>query len=293
MGMVCCCCGFLAACYFVKHRHKIVDSPVDDEDGDFETGGIVHMVICAMDYKQTQNQLTCTIDGRNMMQLAQACGVTNVKVLTDEGQPLTKDMAMQAIREVAAQCGDDDYFVFYYSGHGTQLENQESDDRDDDREDQDDAYCFQDERGQISYRSCWDDDHFAAFLIDTIPDNTRTIILSDCCHSDTIADLGKSAWADKQAVSISGCLDDQTSGDIGSGGIFTHSMLLAIDELSRDGEDEYSVAKLFNTTLDCKSTRFGRKGQQLAAEHSDAVELKNMAWPLVPQSQYVAPLNRQ
>lgn len=291
MGLVCCCC--IAAWCFVKHKNKILNSPVDDEDGDFETGGVVHMVICSMDYKQTNNPLSCTKDGSNMTQLAQACGVTNLKVLTDEGRPLTKDMAMQAIEDIAAQCGDDDYFVFYYSGHGTQLAHQESDDRDEDREDKDDAYCFQDEKGQVSYNSCWDDDHFAAFLIDTIPEGARTVILSDCCHSDTIADLGKSQWADKQVVSISGCLDNQTSGDIGTGGIFTHSMLLAIDELSRDGEDEYSVAKLFNTTLDCKNLKFGRKGQQLAAEHSDAIELKNMAWPLVPQVRYVAPLNRQ
>lgn len=246
-----------------------------------------------MDYKLTNNALSCTIDGRNMAELAQACGITSVRSISDEGQPLTKDMAMKAIEEIAEQCGDDDCLVFYYSGHGTQLKDQAGDDRNEETEEEDDAYCFQDEHGQINYGSCWDDDDFSQFMVDTIPDGTQTIILSDCCHSDTIADLGKKQWADKQCISISGCLDNQTSGDIGRGGIFTHSLLLAIDQLSGEGEDNYSVATVFNRTLSCKLKRFGKSGQQIAAEHTDAVIPQDMAWPLIPQIQYTAPLNRQ
>jgi len=248
------------------------------------------------DYPNTDNKLTCTIDADNMQQLAQQCGIKNLQVLTDRQQPLTKGMAYSAIQDIVSGCSEGDAFVFYYSGHGTQLGD--ADGAPDDDDEQDDAYCFQDEGGKITYESCWSDDDFAQQLTDVIPDGVDFLILSDCCHSDTIADFSKPLWRNKKAVSISGCLDSQTSGDIGKGGIFTHSMLLAIDKLSQAenqgvvDEPDYSVGYLYNVTLRQKQKFFKSASQQISIEHSRSCPNDAMCWPLIPQGVYTAPLNK-
>merc|ERR1712232_64320 len=183
------------------------------------------MLILALDYKRTSNPLTCSMDGRNMEQLARCCGVTDVVALYDD--QCTKENALNAIREVAGRCDEDDYFIFYYSGHGTSMEDDDGDEEDG----KDEAFCFVDAQGQISYDSCLRDDDFAEAVCKSTSDSVRILILTDCCHSGTIADLDKDDWGDRHAISIAGCLDGQTSGDMGRCGIFTHSLLLAIDQL--------------------------------------------------------------
>merc|ERR550532_218698 len=103
------------------------------------------------------------------------------------------------------------------------------------------------------------DDDFSELLTGAFEEEVKIIILTDCCHSGTIADFETGDWTNRQAVSITGCLDDQTSGDIGKGGIFTHSMLLAIGALKDDGEDSYSVAKLYNRTIEKDDEVFASK----------------------------------
>lgn len=197
----------------------------------------------------------------------------------------TKQNVLQAIADVGAKCGEGDYFVFYYSGHGTNLQDVSGDEADG----QDEAFCFVTPDGQINFNSCLSDDDFATAITGAVDADAKVIILTDCCHSGTIADFHNGDWAERKAVSITGCLDGQTSGDIGRGGIFTHSMLMAIAELQREGEDEYSVGKLYNKTLQKDDEKFNSK-QDICLQCSPGHLPNQMAWPLIPQQPYTSPL---
>jgi len=267
--------------------YKATNQPVDEEpdyDDDGATGQ-VYVLICALDYKRTSNPLSCSIDGQNMEKLLANCGIPSENVTAMYDEVCTKENVEAAIAQVGGQCGENDYFVFYYSGHGTNLQDVSGDEDDG----QDEAFCFVTEDGQITFDSCMTDDTFAETITGALDEQAKIIILTDCCHSGTIADFQKGEWRGRRAVSITGCLDGQTSGDIGRGGIFTHSMLLAIAQLHRDGEEEYSVGKLYNQTLDKDNTVFNSQ-QDITMQCSPGHLPNQMAWPLIPQSDYAAPM---
>jgi len=245
------------------------------------------MLILALDYKRTQNPLTCSMDGRNMEALARACGVTDVTAMYDE--QCTKEQARDAIQAVGERCGEDDYFVIYYSGHGTSVDDEDGDEEDG----KDEALCFVDEQGQISYETCMTDDDFAEAIVNATEDKARIIILTDCCHSGTIADLDKDIWEDREVISIAGCLDSQTSGDMGKGGIFTHSLLLAIDQLAEAEQEDYSCGMIYNATLNNDNKIFN-SAQDITIQSSSATAPDRMAWPLMPADgvDYRAPLSQ-
>mmetsp|Transcript_65753 Transcript_65753/g.203661 ORF Transcript_65753/g.203661 Transcript_65753/m.203661 type:complete len:359 (+) Transcript_65753:45-1121(+) len=245
--------------------------------------GSVHLIITALDYKKTSNPLTCTKDGKNMQKLADVCGVGDVQVMYDE--QCTKDNVKQLIQMVGPSCSPGDFFVFYYSGHGTSMKDVSGDEADG----QDEAFCFVTPDGQITYESCLIDDDFSTCLCSNLPEDVNVLILTDCCHSGTIADLDSACWAGRKAISITGCLDTQTSGDMGRGGIFTHSMLLAIDKLMRAGQADYSCGLLFNATLKEDDKVFA-SAQDITIQCTSAVTPDRMAWPLVPKQPYKAPL---
>merc|ERR1712032_1257335 len=92
-----------------------------------------------------------------------------------------------------------------------------------------------------------------------------------------------------QAISLSGCMDQQTSDDIGFGSVFTHSMLFAIQRLQTQfrGED-YSVGKLFNKMLKEEARVFNSE-QDMKLQCCSGIQPDEMAWPLIPQDSYWAP----
>mmetsp|Transcript_49011 Transcript_49011/g.137188 ORF Transcript_49011/g.137188 Transcript_49011/m.137188 type:complete len:356 (+) Transcript_49011:80-1147(+) len=254
---------------------------------DFNCGSIpddctIHMIICALDYKRTSNPLTCTMDGDNMKKLAQQCAVEDLTVMYDE--ECTSEKVEDAIRDVASRVNDGDYFVFYYSGHGTSVDDEDGDEADG----SDEAFCFVDPDGQISRDTIMTDDEFASIVSDCVPTTAKILILTDCCHSGTIADLKKSDWQDHAALSIAGCMDSQTSGDVGTGGIFSHSMLLAIQKIQEE-EEEYSAGLLYNTTLAYDNAVFNSK-QDITIQCSRSCRPDTFAWPLVPTQPYKSPM---
>jgi len=254
-------------------------APANSGDGD------VHLLIFALDYKRTSNPLTCSMDGRNMETLARACGIADIVSMYDE--QCTKENVLRAIEEVGGRCGSDDYFVIYYSGHGTSVDDEDGDEDDG----KDEAFCFVDEAGQISAGSLLIDDDFAEAVVSATEEDVRIIVLTDCCHSGTIADLDKDEWENREVISIAGCLDSETSGDMGRGGIFTHSLLLAIDQLQDAGTTDYAVGMLYNATLDNDNKVFN-SAQNITIQSSKAVKPDKMAWPLIPSAEYQAPLTK-
>jgi hypothetical protein len=254
-------------------------APIHDDIGE------VHVLICALDYKRTSNPLTCTIDGNNFAALCEQCNAKTVHKLFDE--EATVPAVKEALTTLASKCGPDDYFIFYYSGHGTNLPDQDGDEADH----QDEAFCLVDDRGQVSFETCLRDDEFADIVTTCVHTETRVLMISDCCHSGTVADLSKDEWDGYRAISISGCTDKQTSGDTGRGGICTHSLLLAIDKLQQAGDDDYSVGALYNATLR-EDERVFDSAQDITIQAADAISYNSMAWPLIPPNRYQAPLNR-
>lgn len=267
----------------IRVNKRTIAPLADDADG---PGGPenVHVVLIALDYKGTGNELTCSADGRNMEALLRACGIDDVTALYDNDG--NKEKVEEVVREIGQRCGDDDFFVFYYSGHGTSMVDTDGDEADG----KDEAFCFVGEDGSLSADTFMSDDDFAAMVTDAIPEGVKIIILTDCCHSGSIADLNRPCWRGRQAISMAGCLDGQTSGDIGKGGIMTHSMLMAIDKIRTKCADHYSVGMLYNTTLDYDDSMFNSE-QDITMQHTSSVTPDAMVWPLAPSGDYKAPMN--
>jgi len=278
-------------CSNLSPGKKTVNAKVDDTNNSDKQApavsgaGEVRVLMTCLDYKQTENPLTCTIDGDNMQDLLSACGITDITYLKDE--ECTKENVVAKIQDIAGRCSGDDFFVFYYSGHGTSVPDKDGDEADG----SDEALCFVTADGQVSYESCLIDDDFADAVTSCLHDETHFLILTDCCHSGTIADLKSEQWASHKVVAVAGCTDSQTSGDIGKGGIMTHSMLFAIQELLEEGDNDYTVAALYNRTLDRDDNVFDSE-QDISISASPGFKANQMSWPLIPSGDYVAPLNR-
>lgn len=263
--------------------------------------GQVYMVVVALDYLKDPCKLSCTVDGDNIQELAAKSGVSNIIALYND--ECTCANVEQAIRQMGGQCGPDDTFLFYYTGHGTSVQDRDGDEHDG----SDEAYVLVDERGcidgstiikvtpdgQVHYKALMTDDVFSELVTCSIQSlETRIVVLSDCCHSGTVADFQKPLWKGRKAVSISGCRDNQTSGDTGKGGIFTHSMLMAVEELQSQGKATYSVAKLFKDILVFDEAVFNSEqditmNRAPGCKHAD---VEQILWPLIPCSPYKAPM---
>lgn len=248
--------------------------------------GEKRLIICACDYKGSSCELTCTQDGENMKKFAAACGITDVEVLYDN--QMTKDNVMQKIKEVGARCEEDDYFIFYYSGHGSQVPDEDGDEGEDGK---DEALCTVGPGGKLAARYFLTDDEFSEIVTESLDEGVRIVLLSDCCHSGTIGDLEKECWNNREVVTMSGCADNQTSGDMGKGGIFTHSMLLAAQRFSDNDETDYSVGEFYNGTL-LEDDKVFKSAQDIQMLAGPGLTPNKMAWPLVPQAGYKAPLTQ-
>lgn len=279
MGNNACSVQRACSCSVVSGKNQMVTGTADYDKTQSDSS--VHMLIVAPDYKLTKKPLTSSVDGRNMERLAKISGISDVCALYNES--CTKTEMARAIKEVGKRCRPGDYFVFFFSGHGTIVKDTSGDEDDG----VDEAFVLVDQSGKVHNDSIMIDDEFAQLIVDSVDPAAKTLILVDSCHSGTIADLSNPVWADRQGISIAGCRDLETVGDMGKGGIFTHSMLLAIDKLGQ--RSDYSVGKLFNAAL-VEGRRIYKGAQNVTIQCSSSVAPNTMAWPLVPLSPYQSPL---
>lgn len=193
-------------------------------------------------------------------------------------QQCTAASVCGAIDQVGGECDEDDWFVFYYTGHGDSMPDQDGDEEDG----MDEAICTVGEDGHCGHDTYLRDDDFSAALTDGVTAK-KILIIMDCCHSGSIVDLDKPTWTDKEVVVISGCMDDQVSTGTGQGGLMTLSLLEACQALLAQGESEATFAQVFNSMLAIAEA----KKAQYGAEQEITISFRNLdinatAWPLNP-----------
>jgi len=135
------------------------------------------------------------------------------------------------------------------------------------------------------------DDDFAELVTGAVDTSVDIFIMCDCCHSGTIGDFSHQLWNGYRAISLSGCTDQQTSGDTGKGGICTHSLLMAIQNMQETGLTEYSVGQLYNQVLQKDDTVFDSAQDITINWTNELADANDMHWPLVPQGAFQAPWN--
>lgn len=201
--------------------------------------------LVGINYIGTQCQLAGCINDIDKIQslLLNKYQFDSITTLTDSTvlKP-TKQNIMQGLENLVANTTPEDTIVFYYSGHGTQVRDQDGDEVDG----TDEALYT------LDNYVITDDELHTTFT----KSNAITYVFLDCCHSGTLCDLkynikptSKTSFmlweeqnkqTDKNICVFSGCLDLQTSADASfvkqnneyeSNGAFTY-MLLAILEKS-------------------------------------------------------------
>jgi hypothetical protein len=270
----------------------------------YEGVGQVRILIVALDYKcsighpQTNVEaceLTCPEDAINFKNYALACGVqnSNITVLLNEDATLTN--VKKQLRAIGHSCGPEDFFIFYFSGHGDTVPDED----DDEKDNADEAYVLIADNGSVHCpKSYLVDDEFASILMASVHKETQILIVSDCCHSGTIADLDNSWWKEKgfeRVMSISGCRDAEESIDTGHGGVLTGSLLLAASTLHHAKLEHFSVGKMYNIIRKLDRDVFGSemREQHIQYQCMEDQTPDMMAWPLLlpEDTDWRSPLN--
>lgn len=221
----------------------------------------------------------CINDANNMLRWLASAGYEEFELMVDSPEDPdwhlpnapTGSNILRAIDGVVARSAPGDTIFFHFSGHGSQLVDEDGDEFDD----MDECICPADSLITGEFIT---DDVLRARLIDAAAvRGVRVRMVLDCCHSGTGADLpwvwtwSNSAHADcsrkgtqkivsgytggddgrpmpADIICISGCKDNQTSADVTkrvggqsvSGGALTTGLL----ELVRDAHSGSSDAHL-------------------------------------------------
>lgn len=198
----------------------------------------------------------CHNDARDMEAMAKALGYEPTSKLLDERATVTSVKA--EINAAAADLRPGDMFLMTYAGHGGQVPDTNGDEVGDAfgsvGDGKDETWCLYD-------RMLADDELYA--LLAGFLQGVRVVVLSDSCHSGTVTrnvDLGGrflgrdtlervyeehgQEYDDVEAsypardrvrigasvILISGCMDNQTSGDGAANGLFTEKFKSVWDE---------------------------------------------------------------
>jgi len=206
-------------------------------------GGKKVALIVGINYTGTENELSgCINDAKNMEEFLLKNGYNSedITLLTDDTQttPTKENILIELYKMIVS---DAKYIFFHFSGHGSQVPDQDGDEKDG----YDECILPLDykEKGILL------DDTLRGQLYSLDTDQSMFCIL-DCCHSGSGMDLkynlyqrcnGKNSMMIEnkkeretrgQCVMLSGCLDNQTSADAFMEGIpqgaLTYSFLRSV-----------------------------------------------------------------
>lgn len=216
----------------------------------------------------------CVNDVKNMSEFLQTTYNIPCTIFTDEKDPRETSARniIQQIYTLALQTYSEqlDMVYIHYSGHGSHIVDTSGDEKD--KQDECLVPSDYDTSGLIS-------DDLINMVLKHINPKTRVICVFDCCHSGTIADV-KYSWeaANKCAVenvlcpirakviTLSGCLDTQTSADA----------------FNIKGDNKYTGA-LTTCLLSVLQNTKGAKSDVFALLPALREELKNKRFSQVPK----------
>ncbi|KAK1261318.1 Metacaspase-1 [Acorus gramineus] len=214
-------------------------------------------VICGISYRYSRHELKgCINDAKCMKYMLihkfhfpESSIIMLTEEETDPYKKPTKANIRMALFWLVQGCQKGDSLLFHYSGHGAQQRNYTGDEVDG----YDETICPLDfeTQGMIV------DDEINATIVKPLPTGVKLHAIIDACHSGTVLDLpflcrmnrnGQYIWEDHrprsgmwkgssggEAISFSGCDDDQTSADtsalsrITSTGAMTFCFIQAIE----------------------------------------------------------------
>ena len=99
-----------------------------------------------------------------------------------------------------------------------------------------------------------------------MPQGMKILVLADCCHSGTIADIDSYHWGERCICSVTACQDNETDCDTGHGGMLTIAIKNAVAELSFKTV-EFSIQALFDNVIGYVKKKVG-KAQHVQLKHS-------------------------
>ena len=179
------------------------------------------MICVALNYEGTESPLTsCIVDSERIISMARKSGCKDITKLYDNGETSDfpcKDEVAATIAEVGSRCRNNDYLVFFYSGHGGSVENEDA------PTGTDCTLCLRTRDGEDDELV---DDEIANLITEHVPPSVRVLVLVDACHSGGIMDMDTPGlWGGRRVVVISGCREGQCSQDTGDGGAMTNALV--------------------------------------------------------------------
>lgn len=274
-------------------------------------------LLIGINYKGSDAELRgCINDIKNIQTiLTNNCdySANNIRVLTEEQNfKPTRNNIESNINWLVSNCMPGDTLIFYYSGHGSNIEDHSGDESD--KRDEVLVPLDYEKNGVIT------DDWLYQNMISKIPSNVKLWGFTDCCHSGTMVDLKYnykslctyrkgsirrgipyvfSDWTDRFSFSLekskdisgnvcffSGCQDQQTSADANINrqfqGAFTYCLIEFIkSNLQRMSNGTFRFingrVKLRNILKEINArldiNGFGGQDSQLSVSNSKHLEL--------------------
>jgi len=265
----------------------LVDAPVPNvpetpSDTALSSSGTVQVLMCAPIYGWNPQWGPHDFrEGKDAFRgLVRSAGIPDSNVTELLERHCHRDGVLGAIKKVGSTCGPNDTFLFYYTGHGDTMPDQDGDEDDG----QDEAMCTPDRMGNINQGTYLRDDDFANCIVACVKAK-HIIVIVDACHSGTICDMSKrQLWHGRSAVSISGCKDNQISHGTGRGGLVTLSMVKTAQTLS-SAKGACSAGRFFNQLRNevhaMKKTIATAGPQTLTLCTPGGCDANDIPWPLI------------
>ncbi len=196
----------------------------------------------------------CHNDIDNMQRYLRGCGYTEFVIMKDDrggnrtASAPTRTNILSAMKKFVAESKVGQSLYIHYSGHGSQLRDQNNDEEDC----KDECICpvdYDDDKPDTGFIR---DDEMSAILVKNLPEGVKLRVCFYSCHSGSALDLPFRWVSNTRMVSenankisrdivfISGCMDSQTSADSSfngqSAGAMTWSLLEALYDVQKSGK---------------------------------------------------------